>query len=125
MDANLQQRRHGLEDKIPDIRKSLSMAEFLLERRVRSLGRFRIIRHLLTLDRVMRQEGKSKSASDDDDLEDEDETADVKPIRTTFELNDTLYAEAEIEDTDTVHIWLGVRWIAPHITLMHSADLIA
>jgi hypothetical protein len=29
-------------------------------------------------------------------------------MRTTFELNDTLYAEAELEETDTVYLWLGV-----------------
>ena len=34
MDANLTQRRKGLEDKIPDIRKTLNMVEFLQERRV-------------------------------------------------------------------------------------------
>lgn len=27
---------------------------------------------------------------------------------TTFELNETLYAEAELEDTDVVYLWLGV-----------------
>ena len=31
-----------------------------------------------------------------------------KPLKTTFELNDTLYAEAELEETDTVYLWLGV-----------------
>jgi Prefoldin subunit len=30
------------------------------------------------------------------------------PIETTFELNDTLYARANIPPTDEVHIWLGV-----------------
>ena len=34
MDANLTQRRRGLEEKIPDIRKTLQMVEFLNERRV-------------------------------------------------------------------------------------------
>lgn len=34
MDANLTQRRKGLEDKIPDIRKTLHMVEFLQEQRV-------------------------------------------------------------------------------------------
>ena len=34
MDANLTQRRNGLEEKIPDIRKTLNMVEFLNERRV-------------------------------------------------------------------------------------------
>lgn len=31
------------------------------------------------------------------------------PIETTFELNDTLYAKAEIPPTDEVYLWLGVR----------------
>ena len=34
MDANLAQRRRGLEEKIPDIRKTLNMVEYLNERRV-------------------------------------------------------------------------------------------
>ena len=63
------------------------------------------------------QEGKSKAAdADEDDLDDDpdDDSEDqTKPLRTTFELNDTLYAEAEIEDTDTVYLWLGVRFVSP------------
>jgi hypothetical protein len=35
MDQNHQQRRRGLEEKIPDIKKTLSMVEYLQERRVR------------------------------------------------------------------------------------------
>ena len=35
MDSNLTQRRRGLEEKIPDIRKTLSMVEYLRDRRVR------------------------------------------------------------------------------------------
>ena len=64
------------------------------------------------------QEGKQKGASEDeDDLDDEEEDADAppKPIRTTFELNDTLFAEAELEETDQVFIWLGVRTSASAI----------
>ena len=34
MDANLTQRRRGLEEKIPDIRKTLNMIEYMNERRV-------------------------------------------------------------------------------------------
>jgi Prefoldin subunit len=60
------------------------------------------------------QEGKSKAnpfEDQGDDLEDEDEEVDgpKEPLKTTFELNDTLYAEAELEETDTVFLWLGVR----------------
>jgi len=35
MDSNLTQRRRGLEEKIPDIKKTLNMVEFLRDRRVR------------------------------------------------------------------------------------------
>ena len=49
--------------------------------------------------------------SDDleDDLEDESEISTSKALKTTFELNETLFAEAELEDTDAVFLWLGVR----------------
>lgn len=47
-------------------------------------------------------------ANDEDGLDDEpNETS--KPLTTTFELNSTLYAEATLEDTDVVYLWLGVR----------------
>ncbi|KAG2359337.1 Prefoldin subunit 3 [Suillus spraguei] len=88
MDANLTQRRKGLEDKIPDIRKTLHMVEFLQERR----------------------EGKNKSDDLEDDLSDEENSENPqKLLTTTFELNDTLFAEAELENTDTVYLWLGAN----------------
>ena len=34
MDSNLTQRRAGLEQKIPDIKKTLSMVEYIRDRRV-------------------------------------------------------------------------------------------
>jgi hypothetical protein len=40
--------------------------------------------------------------------------ADSGPVETTFELNDTLYAKAEIPPTDEVYLWLGVG-ILPRI----------
>ena len=43
-----------------------------------------------------------------EDLDLEDNVASNKPLVTTFELNETLYAEAELEDTDVVYLWLGV-----------------
>ncbi|KAF8624299.1 hypothetical protein AX15_005931 [Amanita polypyramis BW_CC] len=104
MDSNLTQRRQSLEEKIPDIKKTLDMVEYLQERR----------------------EGKGSSYEDDeelDNLEGEDNT--IKPIRTTFELNDTLYAEAELEDIDTVYLWLGANVMLSYkipaaITLLKS-----
>lgn len=32
-----------------------------------------------------------------------------EPIETTFELNETLFAKAEIPPTEEVYLWLGVR----------------
>ncbi|KAI0321146.1 Prefoldin subunit-domain-containing protein [Amylostereum chailletii] len=91
MESNLTQRRQGLEDKIPDIKKTLSMVEYLRDRR----------------------EGKKAATADDEDgLEDDeedDEDDKSKPLQTTFELADTLYAEAELEDTDAVYLWLGAN----------------
>ena len=59
------------------------------------------------------QDGKQAKTGEEDDLEDleDDEETDPekKPIKMTFELNDTLYAEAELENTDTVYLWLGVN----------------
>ncbi|PWN52765.1 hypothetical protein IE53DRAFT_384776 [Violaceomyces palustris] len=68
MEMNTAQRRRGLEEKIPDIRKTLQMVEFLKQKK-----------------------------------------DDPEPIRTTFELNDTLFAKAELEQTDNVHLWLGAN----------------
>ncbi|CAE6523618.1 unnamed protein product [Rhizoctonia solani] len=86
MELNLNQRKSGLEEKIPDIKKSLSVVEHLIAER------------------------KPAKGDDEDDLEDDDDDdeADKKKI-TTFELNDTLYAQAELEETDTVHLWLGAN----------------
>ena len=57
------------------------------------------------------QEGKSKASEEEEDIDDlTDAENSPKPLKTTFELNDTLFAEAELEDTDTVFLWLGVRF---------------
>ena len=138
MDSNLAQRRRGLEEKIPDIKKTLSMVEFLRDRQVRYLhergaGYAHLIAPQLSLSlseqllsdkgcggvlsssSALFQEGnKGATGSDagdsDDELQDEDEhDGKPVPIKTTFELADTLYAEAELEETDTVYLWLGVR----------------
>ncbi|KZO97581.1 Prefoldin, subunit 3 [Calocera viscosa TUFC12733] len=96
MELNVQNRRKGLDEKIPDIAKTLAMVEFLKDRRDRKLGK------------------KAKKDDDDDDLDDDlededDEAADDAPLKTTFELNDTLYAEAEIEESELVYLWLGAN----------------
>ncbi|KAH9990869.1 Prefoldin subunit-domain-containing protein [Russula vinacea] len=101
MDSNLTQRKRGLEEKIPDIKKTLSMVEFLRDRREGS--------------KATTGSGAGDSDDlDDDELEDEDERGENHggkpvPVKTTFELADTLYAEAELDETDTVYLWLGAN----------------
>jgi prefoldin subunit 5 len=68
MQQNTQRRAAGLQDKIPDIQKTLETVRFL------------------------------KSRKDD-----------AEPLETTFELNDTLYAKAEVPPTDEVYLWLGAN----------------
>ncbi|KAL8944806.1 MAG: hypothetical protein Q9216_000228 [Gyalolechia sp. 2 TL-2023] len=68
MEVNTQRRAAGLNEKIPDIQKTLDMVQFLQSR---------------------------KPSSD--------------PIETTFELNETLFARAEIPPTDEVYLWLGAN----------------
>jgi len=88
MELNLQNRRKALEDKIPDISKTLDMVVFLKERR----------------------EQKLKGKANEDELDDDaEEAVDDGPLKTTFELNDTLYAEAELEESDDVYLWLGAN----------------
>ncbi|VDC04666.1 unnamed protein product [Peniophora sp. CBMAI 1063] len=102
MDGNLNQRRRSLEDKVPDIKKTLSMVEYLRDRR----------------------EGKKPASGDEDDLEDDlEDDAEPKPLVTTFELADTLYAEAELEDSDTVHLWLGANVMLSY-TLQEAVELL-
>ncbi|KAF1956804.1 Prefoldin, subunit 3 [Byssothecium circinans] len=68
MEANTQRRASGLQDKIPDIKKTLETVRFLKAR-------------------------KTNAA----------------PIETTFELNETLFAKAEVPPTDEVYLWLGAN----------------
>ncbi|KDN47996.1 Prefoldin, subunit 3 [Tilletiaria anomala UBC 951] len=68
MEVNTAQRKTVLEQKIPDIRDTLRMVEFLKLRK-----------------------------------------DDPNPVDTTFELNDTLYARATLENVETVNLWLGAN----------------
>lgn len=38
--------------------------------------------------------------------------SDSEPLETTFELSDTLFAQAKIPPTNEVYLWLGVSYIA-------------
>jgi len=73
-----------------------------------------------------RREGKSKASGEEEDIDDLTDAEDSqKPLKTTFELNDTLYAEAELEDGDSVFLWLGANVMLSYkipaaITLLKS-----
>lgn len=94
MEMNLQQRKKGLSTKIPDIQQTLDVVLFLQRRRQKALG-----------ESPPDEEGDDL----DDELEEEEEEGKKnEPLKTLFELNDTLYAEATIQETGEVGIWLGV-----------------
>ena len=63
---------------------------------------------------------------EDLDLENDDEEASKKPLVTTFELNETLYAEAELEDTDVVYLWLGVLslYYHPSVSMVSLTEIL-
>ena len=84
MEVDRQQRRRALEEKIPEMRKTLSMVQHLKEKRVSGT------------------EAKTRRLS----LTSYQDAAET--LETHFELNDTLYAKATIKPVDTVNLWLGV-----------------
>lgn len=103
MELNLQRRVAGLKDKLPDIQKTLDTVQFLKLRKVRTT---------CVPDRGeegheerRRQLTRRTCAQDETDA-----------IETTFELNDTLHARAEVPPTDEVFLWLGVRQGFPVLT---------
>lgn len=103
MESNLQRRVAGLDEKLPDIQKTLDTVQFLQIRRKKSGP----------------EESGSNAGSDagsDLDSEEDDDAA----IETIFELNDTLYAKAAVPPTDEVYLWLGVCVPAPYPLRTHS-----
>lgn len=107
MELSHQQRRKALSAKIPDIEQTLSVVKYLLYRRQKAAGE-------------LPEEPKDDGDDDDDDedlddlLDDDDDDGTKEdgdgPLKTLFELNDTLYAEAEVEETGEVGLWLGVSF---------------
>ncbi|GJJ69773.1 hypothetical protein EMPS_02121 [Entomortierella parvispora] len=71
MEVNMLQKKRNLDAKIPEIRKTLEMVQFL----------------------------QSEAAEGDDS----------KEIETLYELNDTLFATANIKPTGKVCLWLGAN----------------
>ncbi|KAH7103743.1 Prefoldin, subunit 3 [Auriculariales sp. MPI-PUGE-AT-0066] len=100
MESSLTQKRKGLQEKIPDIRKTLDMVHFM-------------------------QEQQNPATDDDDDLDADDDGDGAKSgsIRTSFELNETLYAEADITPSDSVYLWLGANVMLSY-SLEEAAELL-
>ncbi|KAI8976539.1 Prefoldin subunit-domain-containing protein [Pilobolus umbonatus] len=84
MEMNLLQRRKVLEDKIPEIEKTMKMVHLLAEKK---------------------------------------ETK--EPMYTDFELNDTLFAQAKIEPSNSVYLWLGANVMLEYTTDEASELLLA
>lgn len=112
MEVNLQQKRKGLEVKIPDIQKTLDVVRFLEARRCKKLGTQPTI--------LPKPDTTDSDASDDEDAdvvvdEDEDDLDEVedvqgeKPLTTLYELNETLFSEAEVDEDGNVGLWLGAN----------------
>lgn len=94
MQVNTERRQAGLKDKIPDIKKTLETVQFLQRRKVWTSVPFAT--NQLQLTHI-----PSHTQPDDE------------PLEATFELNDTLYAKANIESAEEVYLWLGVRLPKP------------
>jgi hypothetical protein len=105
MQANTERRALGLRDKIPDIQKTLETVRFLGMRKVR------LPTTLLQLKETSRLI-----------LAPWDTQEDAAPLESFFELNDTLFAKAEIPRTEEVYLWLGVS-IPKHIFLLGTTKL--
>jgi len=77
---------------------------------MREITRSRVeIRSVLVLVTVFPTTVRSLICNELEHEHDENDGGKPVPIRTTFELADTLYAEAELEETDTVFLWLGAN----------------
>ncbi|GFZ49218.1 hypothetical protein JCM24511_06968 [Saitozyma sp. JCM 24511] len=116
MELSLSQRRKALSTKIPDIEQTLSVVTFLQARRKRALG----------------EPEPEPVEEDDDDLDDLDDLDDEgeggkkaadAPLKSLFELNDTLYAEAEVQETGEVGLWLGANTMLMY-PLQEAVDLL-
>lgn len=115
MQQNVERRAAGLKEKLPDMKRTLEVVQFLRKKR-KDIA-----------------ENKNNSS---DDLEEEEETEDdlddnnnTKPssdeIETTFSLQDTLYAKAKIRPAsiDEVYLWLGANVMVAY-SLDEAEDLL-
>ncbi|KKY21608.1 putative prefoldin subunit 3 [Phaeomoniella chlamydospora] len=93
MELNINKRAEGLKDKIPEMKGTLETVRFLLKK-AQSVSS----QNEVEADNVL-----------DDDLESTNKAK--GGIRTTFSLNDTLYAHAKVDTTNLkeVYLWLGAN----------------
>ncbi|EKC99439.1 prefoldin subunit [Trichosporon asahii var. asahii CBS 8904] len=117
MELNLQQRRKALLAKIPDIEQTLSVVKFLQARREPKPA-------------ASDEKDETGSMNSDDidalldgDDEEAEEGAEQKPLKTLFELNDTLFAEATVQETGEVGLWLGANTMLLY-PLAEAAELL-
>ncbi|WVQ76823.1 hypothetical protein IAR50_006497 [Cryptococcus sp. DSM 104548] len=97
MEVTIGGRRKALLNKVPDIEQTLQVVKFLQQRRQKALGEF------------IEEEQLSDDEDDLDDDLDADKDKTEKPLKTLFELNDTLFAEAEVDENGEVGLWLGAN----------------
>lgn len=90
MEANTQRRKAGLDEKIPDIQKTLETVRFLKTRKVCIPTFWECPIVLAMLKTSLLQ-------------------PDSEPLDATFELNDTLHAKAIVPAVDEVYLWLGAN----------------
>ncbi len=90
MEVNTQRRKAGLDEKIPDLQRSLETVRFLKTRKV-----------------IIPEPFSDFSPNDIDS--DFHLQPDSDPLEATFELNDTLYAKALVPPTEEVYLWLGAN----------------
>lgn len=154
MEVSLQNKRKGLEVKIPDIKKTLDVVRFLEERRCKATGESRTVIPKEVNKKVEVEAGASNEGGEEsedadsvdedvveeeeeeqideladeiDEVEEDDDNENVQaggeqktkrrgrpqpPLMSLYELNDTLYTEAEIEENGTVGLWLGVSTVS-------------
>jgi hypothetical protein len=110
MESNSLQRRQGLEEKVPELERTIGMVEMLRRKKVGSL---------VSRSSWLSITWKVKRGIAANRLFVHDQEA-GEPFDTTFELSDTLYATGEVDQVDEVYIWLGVgrrfRYIVPLLT---------
>lgn len=61
--------------------------------------------------------------ADEDDEESEGKLKGGKPLKTLYELNDTLYAEAEVDEDGNVGLWLGVSFSCGYAALLSTTNI--